>query len=143
MAKNLKLSFYKRKKGKKNLPKWKTLKQKSIFELASDIGIVAEKTRSRKISQEELKGGTFTISNLGGIGGSHFTPIVNKPEVAILGIGRGVAKPVVRDDHKKRRQHHEQNAQPVHADVIRDAQLPDPSDALDELHLGHRAKGGE
>jgi pyruvate dehydrogenase E2 component (dihydrolipoamide acetyltransferase) len=44
-----------------------------------------------------LKGGTFTISNQGGIGGAHFTPIVNKPEVAILGLGRAVAKPVVRD----------------------------------------------
>ncbi len=69
----------------------------SVLELAAAIGQVAEKTRQRKISGEDLKGGTFTISNLGGIGGGHFTPIVNKPEVAILGIGRGVAKPVVRD----------------------------------------------
>jgi pyruvate dehydrogenase E2 component (dihydrolipoamide acetyltransferase) len=44
-----------------------------------------------------LKGGTFTISNQGGIGGAHFTPIINKPEVAILGLGRGVLKPVVKD----------------------------------------------
>ena len=71
--------------------------QKSIFDLALELGQLAEKTRQRKISGEELKGGTFTISNLGGIGGGHFTPIVNKPEVAILGIGRGVPKPVVRD----------------------------------------------
>lgn len=71
--------------------------KKSILELASAIGQVAEKTRQRKISGEDLKGGTFTISNLGGIGGGHFTPIVNKPEVAILGIGRGVPKPVVRE----------------------------------------------
>ncbi|HCM41745.1 MAG TPA: 2-oxo acid dehydrogenase subunit E2 [Candidatus Omnitrophota bacterium] len=71
--------------------------QMSILELAAAIGQVAEKTRQRKISGEDLKGGTFTISNLGGIGGGHFTPIVNKPEVAILGIGRGVSKPVVRE----------------------------------------------
>ena len=71
--------------------------QMSILELATAIGQVAEKTRQRKISGEDLKGGTFTISNLGGIGGGHFTPIVNKPEVAILGIGRGVSKPVVRE----------------------------------------------
>ncbi len=71
--------------------------KKSIFELAQELGQLAEKTRARKISGEELKGGTFTISNLGGIGGGHFTPIVNKPEVAILGIGRGVPKTVVRD----------------------------------------------
>ena len=44
-----------------------------------------------------MKGGTFTISNQGGIGGAHFTPIINKPEVAILGLGRGALKPVVRD----------------------------------------------
>ncbi len=71
--------------------------KKSIFELAAELGQLAEKTRARKISGEELKGGTFTISNLGGIGGGHFTPIVNKPEVAILGIGRGVPKTVVVD----------------------------------------------
>jgi pyruvate dehydrogenase E2 component (dihydrolipoamide acetyltransferase) len=71
--------------------------KKSVLELAAELGTLAEKTRQRKISPDELKGGTFTISNLGGIGGGHFTPIVNKPEVAILGIGRGVSKPVVKD----------------------------------------------
>ena len=50
------------------------------------------------MTAEELKGGTFTISNQGGIGGAHFTPIVNKPEVAILGLGRGAIKAVVRGD---------------------------------------------
>jgi pyruvate dehydrogenase E2 component (dihydrolipoamide acetyltransferase) len=50
------------------------------------------------LSAEELRGGTFTISNQGGIGGAHFTPIVNKPEVAILGLGRGAMKAVVRQD---------------------------------------------
>jgi pyruvate dehydrogenase E2 component (dihydrolipoamide acetyltransferase) len=49
------------------------------------------------VTAEELKGGTFTISNQGAIGGAHFTPIVNKPQVAILGLGRGAMKPVVRD----------------------------------------------
>ena len=58
---------------------------------------LATKARDRKVSADELKGGTFTISNQGGIGGAHFTPIVNKPEVAILGLGRGALKPVVRD----------------------------------------------
>ena len=60
------------------------------------MGEIAEKTRQRKVSLEELKGGTFTISNLGGIGGQHFTPIVNRPEVAILGVSRGVLTPVIR-----------------------------------------------
>ena len=68
--------------------------KKSLLELAKELDALAEKTRQRKVSLEELKGGTFTISNLGGIGGTFFTPIVNKPEVAILGVGRGVLKPV-------------------------------------------------
>ncbi len=71
--------------------------RKSIFELAFELGQLAEKTRQRKVSSEELRGGTFTISNLGGIGGGHFTPIINKPEVAILGVGRGVPKAVARE----------------------------------------------
>jgi pyruvate dehydrogenase E2 component (dihydrolipoamide acetyltransferase) len=57
---------------------------------------LAERTRQRKVALEEMQGGTFTISNQGGIGSGHFTPIVNTPEVAILGLGRGVIKPVVR-----------------------------------------------
>ena len=56
-----------------------------------------ERTRKRKVSLEELQGGSFTISNQGGIGGGHFTPIINKPEVAILGIGRSSLKPAVKD----------------------------------------------
>jgi pyruvate dehydrogenase E2 component (dihydrolipoamide acetyltransferase) len=71
--------------------------KKSILELSKDVQAFAEKARERKISLEEMQGGTFTISNQGGIGGAHFTPVINKPESAILGIGRGVMKPVVRD----------------------------------------------
>ena len=58
---------------------------------------MAERTRQRKVALEEMQGGTFTISNQGGIGGAHFTPIINKPELAILGIGRGALQPVVRN----------------------------------------------
>jgi len=58
---------------------------------------LAAKARDRKITADEMKGGTFTISNQGAIGGAHFTPVVNLPEVAILGLGRGALKPVVRD----------------------------------------------
>jgi pyruvate dehydrogenase E2 component (dihydrolipoamide acetyltransferase) len=71
--------------------------KKSMLELAKDLEHLAQGARDRKITIEELKGGTFTISNQGAIGGAHFTPIVNKPEVAVLGLGRGVMKPVVRD----------------------------------------------
>lgn len=68
--------------------------QKSILELSIELQALAEKTRQKKISIEELQGGSFTISNLGSIGGSYFTPIINQPEVAVLGVARGVTKPV-------------------------------------------------
>lgn len=71
--------------------------KKNLVELSKDLELLAAKARDRKVSADELKGGSFTISNQGGIGGAHFTPIVNKPEVAILGLGRAVQKPVVRD----------------------------------------------
>jgi pyruvate dehydrogenase E2 component (dihydrolipoamide acetyltransferase) len=71
--------------------------KKSVLELSKELEELATKARERKVSAEELKGGTFTISNQGGIGGGHFTPIVNKPEVAILGLGRGAMKAVVRE----------------------------------------------
>jgi pyruvate dehydrogenase E2 component (dihydrolipoamide acetyltransferase) len=71
--------------------------KKSVLELAKELEQLAQKARERKVTGEELKGGTFTISNQGAIGGAHFTPIINKPEVAILGLGRGALKPVARD----------------------------------------------
>lgn len=70
---------------------------KSVLQLSLDLQSLAEKARDRKVSMDELKGGSFTISNQGGIGGAHFTPIVNRPEVAILGMGKGSAKAVVRE----------------------------------------------
>lgn len=79
------------------VPVIRDVDRKSVFELAKELEVLAQKARDRKISAEELKGGTFTISNQGAIGGAHFTPIINKPEVAILGLGRGALKPVVRD----------------------------------------------
>ena len=72
--------------------------KKNLLELSKELEDLAKKSRDRKVSAEDLKGGTFTISNQGGIGGAHFTPIVNKPEVAILGLGRGAMKAVVRED---------------------------------------------
>ena len=79
------------------VPVVRDVDKKSLLELSTELKELAEKTRDRKVGAEDLKGGSFTISNLGGIGGTHFTPIVNKPEVAILGLGRGVTKPVVVD----------------------------------------------
>lgn len=71
--------------------------KKDLVQLSKDLEELATKARERKVSGEDLKGGSFTISNQGGIGGAHFTPIINKPEVAILGLGKGSLKPVVRD----------------------------------------------
>jgi len=80
------------------VPVIRDVDKKSILDLAKELEQLAAKARDRKISAEELKGGTFTISNQGAIGGAHFTPIVNTPEVAILGLGRGALKPVARDE---------------------------------------------
>ena len=79
------------------VPVIRDVDKKSLFQLSKDIQEVAEKARDRKVTLDDMKGGTFTISNQGGIGGAHFTPIVNKPEVAILGLGKGAFKAVVKD----------------------------------------------
>jgi pyruvate dehydrogenase E2 component (dihydrolipoamide acetyltransferase) len=79
------------------VPVIRDVDKKSMFDLAKELESLAAKARDRKITAEEMKGGTFTISNQGAIGGSHFTPVVNLPEVAILGLGRGAQKAVVRD----------------------------------------------
>jgi len=79
------------------VPVLRDVDKRSVLELAKELEVLAQKARDRKVTADELKGGTFTISNQGAIGGAHFTPIVNKPEVAILGLGRGAMKPVVRD----------------------------------------------
>lgn len=78
------------------VPVIRDVDKKSLLQLSKELAEVAEKTRKRKVATDDLRGGTFTISNQGSIGSSFFTPIVNKPEVAILGVGRGVLKPVVR-----------------------------------------------
>jgi pyruvate dehydrogenase E2 component (dihydrolipoamide acetyltransferase) len=72
--------------------------KKSLLDISRELEDLAARARERKLAIEEMKGGSFTISNQGGIGSGHFTPIVNVPEVAILGVGRGAIKPVWRDD---------------------------------------------
>lgn len=79
------------------VPVIRNVDKKSLFDLSKDVSEVADKARDRKVTLDDMKGGTFTISNQGGIGGAHFTPIVNKPEVAILGLGKGALKAVVKD----------------------------------------------
>jgi pyruvate dehydrogenase E2 component (dihydrolipoamide acetyltransferase) len=71
--------------------------QKNIQEIAIEINQLAAKAREKKLTLEEMSGGGISISNLGGIGGTAFTPIVNWPEVAILGVSRGALEPVWKD----------------------------------------------
>ncbi|MBI2144707.1 2-oxo acid dehydrogenase subunit E2 [Candidatus Woesearchaeota archaeon] len=79
------------------VPVIKRVEQKAVLSIAKELGELAEKARSRKLDMADMMGGTFTITNLGSIGGAFFTPIINYPEAAILGIGKIVDKPVVRD----------------------------------------------
>lgn len=71
--------------------------RKDIYELARALGALSEKARGGKLKVDEMQGGSFTVSSLGGIGGTAFTPIINAPEVAILGVSRSRTAPVYRD----------------------------------------------
>ncbi|NBX56264.1 MAG: branched-chain alpha-keto acid dehydrogenase subunit E2 [Betaproteobacteria bacterium] len=77
------------------VPVIKGVEGKSILALSKELAVVSEKARNRQIGVEDLQGGTFTISNLGSLGVGAFTPIVNTPEVAIVGLSKGLSKPVV------------------------------------------------
>ncbi len=76
------------------VPVIKDADKKTLKEIAREMGELAEKARTRKLTPADMKGGTFSISSLGGIGGTAFTPIVNWPEVAILGVSRSDMQPV-------------------------------------------------
>jgi pyruvate dehydrogenase E2 component (dihydrolipoamide acetyltransferase) len=80
------------------VPVVRDVDKKNLLQLSRELQDITHKTRERKIGLEDLQGGTFTISNQGSIGGSHFTPIIYAPQVAILGVGQGQHKPVVIDE---------------------------------------------
>ena len=79
------------------VPVLKNADKKSIFETAGELELLANQTREGKIELDSLKGGTFTITNIGSIGGLFSAPIINYPEVAILAVNKIVEKPVVSD----------------------------------------------
>ena len=79
------------------MPVIRDVDRKNIVQISTELQALAEKAKARKLSLDEMEGGSFTISNLGGIGGTYFTPIVNVPEVAILGMSRSVMEPVWKD----------------------------------------------
>jgi pyruvate dehydrogenase E2 component (dihydrolipoamide acetyltransferase) len=76
------------------VPVIRDVDKKNIVQLSVELAEFAEKTKAGKLQPSEMQGGSFTISNLGGIGGTYFTPIINAPEVAILGMSRSVTEPV-------------------------------------------------
>lgn len=76
------------------VPVVKDVQKKDVIDIAEDLGNLSEKARARKLKMDEMQGGCFTISSLGGIGGTKFTPIINCPEVAILGVSRSSMQPV-------------------------------------------------
>jgi pyruvate dehydrogenase E2 component (dihydrolipoamide acetyltransferase) len=85
------------------VPVVRDVNKKSLTELSVELNELAEKARDKKISSDEMQGGSFTISNLGGIGGTGFTPIVYAPQVAILGVARSKYQQVLVDDEFQKR----------------------------------------
>ena len=76
------------------VPVIRDVDKKGLFDLAIELAAVSERMRGGKIAPADVQGGCFSISSLGGIGGSSFTPIINAPEVAILGVSKSVMRPV-------------------------------------------------
>jgi pyruvate dehydrogenase E2 component (dihydrolipoamide acetyltransferase) len=79
------------------VPVIKDADRKDVYEIARQLAELSEKARAGKLTAAEMQGGCFTISSLGGIGGTAFTPIINAPEIAILGVSRSAMKPIYRD----------------------------------------------
>ncbi len=80
------------------VPVIKNADKLTIFQIAQKIAELSEKAKERKLTLEEIKDGTFTITNYGSIGGIFGTPVINYPQAGILGIGRILKKPIVKDD---------------------------------------------
>lgn len=85
------------------VPVIRDVNSKSLVQLSVELDELAQKARDKKISPDEMQGGNITISNLGGIGGTAFTPIILPPQVAILGVSRAVYKPVYINDELEKR----------------------------------------
>ncbi|HET7658537.1 MAG TPA: dihydrolipoamide acetyltransferase family protein, partial [Bacillales bacterium] len=79
------------------VPVIKDADRKSMYQIANEVTDLSGKAREGKLSNEEMNGGSCTITNVGSAGGQWFTPVINHPEVAILGIGRITEKPVIKD----------------------------------------------
>ena len=82
------------------VPSVRDVDKKTILDLSKELMDISERARNKKLRPDELKGSSFTISSLGGIGGTGFSPIVNPPEVAILGVSKSEWKPIYNKDNK-------------------------------------------
>ena len=82
------------------VPVIRDVDRKSILDIAVELTDLAQRTRDRKASIDEMQGGSFTLTNIGALGGGHFTPIINFPQVAILGTGGAKMKPVVLENSR-------------------------------------------
>jgi len=80
------------------VPVIRDVDKKGIVQLAKELGEISARAREKKITAADMQGGSFSISSLGGIGGTAFTPIINAPELAILGVSRAIIKPMHQDD---------------------------------------------
>jgi pyruvate dehydrogenase E2 component (dihydrolipoamide acetyltransferase) len=80
------------------VPVLRDVDRKGVFAIAAELADLSARARGKKLGPDEMRGASFTVSNLGGLGTTQFTPIVNWPEVAILGIGRAATEPTWRDD---------------------------------------------
>ena len=76
------------------VPVIRDVDQKGLYDIARELGEISEKARTKGLGMKDMQGGCFTISSLGGIGGTAFTPIINAPEVAILGVSKSQTKPI-------------------------------------------------
>lgn len=79
------------------VPVIRDVDQKGLIDLARELGTISEKARNKQLTPNEMQGGSFSISSLGGIGGTAFTPIINVPEVAILGVSKSSYKPIYQE----------------------------------------------
>jgi len=79
------------------VPVMRDADRKGVFDLARELAEISRLARDKKLKPGDMQGGTFSISSLGGIGGTAFTPIINAPEVAILGVSRSAMRPVYKD----------------------------------------------
>ena len=80
------------------VPVIRDVDKKGMFDIAKELGDISSKARDKGLGMADMQGGCFTISSLGGIGGTAFTPIINAPEVAILGVSRATQKPIVQSN---------------------------------------------